>query len=66
MHGCMQHVDNAHPNWSAGRPPSHTPGEMIILIIINVGEVEEGRGRSRDRGANWNVRESTFHYEPLV
>lgn len=50
MHGCRQHVDNTHPNLSADRPPFHTPGETMILIIINVGEVEEGQETGEQTG----------------
>lgn len=45
-------MDKAHPNLSADRPPSHTPGEMIKLIISSVGEVEEGQetnGKSSEK-----------------
>lgn len=50
MHGCMQPVDNAHPNLSADRPPFHTPGGAITLVIINVGEVEEGQETEEQTG----------------
>lgn len=45
----MQHVDNAHLNLSADRPPFHTPGKMIVLISINREEVDVGHDHKTER-----------------
>lgn len=45
----MQHVDNAHLNLSADRPPFHTPDKMIVLISINKVKVEEGNEHEQER-----------------
>lgn len=46
-HKFMRHVDNAHLNLSAGRPPFHTPGKMIVLISINRTKVEKGNDHEK-------------------
>lgn len=45
----MRHVDNAHLDLSANRPPFHTPGKMIEYISINREKVEWSNGHDKDR-----------------
>lgn len=45
----MRHVDNAHLNLSADRPPSRTPDKMIVLISINREKVEESNYHEKER-----------------
>lgn len=52
MNKCMQHVDYAHLNSSADRPPFHTPGKVIVHIRINresVGEERQSANRNFSR-----------------
>ena len=45
----MRHVDNAHLDLSANRPPFHTPGKMIEHISINREKAEWSNGHDKDR-----------------
>lgn len=47
IHVCCMWT-SAHLNLSAGRPPFHTPGEMIALISINRRNVQKGHECERE------------------